>query len=109
MTAKIDNKDRMLVDAFASAWASMDGNSSEFERGRNHQDDISGYYEGYIADATELLSRANKRLNSPPSEGQSWHFISKTDGSTISFGPEFNRVQSLPDAKFIKEGREPNG
>jgi hypothetical protein len=54
-----------VVEAFASAWASIDGKLDEFGLDKNrHPEDYahSGTYEGYMEEAQELLARASKRL-----------------------------------------------
>ncbi len=55
-----------VVEAFAAAWASIDGRLESFERDKReswtqHSED-TGTYEGYMAEANELLQRANKRI-----------------------------------------------
>lgn len=56
-----------VVGAFAEAWASIDGKLEAFMRekvGAIHYDDptYTGHYEGYMAEANELLGRAGKRI-----------------------------------------------
>jgi hypothetical protein len=55
------------VEAFASAWASIDGKLDAFNRERGagvSRDDptYTGHYEGYMAEAQELLFRAHERM-----------------------------------------------
>lgn len=58
---KLDCHHPEIVEAFASAWASIDGKSAHFEQGKSGYDE-GGYYEGYMAEAAELLNRAGKRI-----------------------------------------------
>jgi hypothetical protein len=56
-----------VVEAFAEAWASIDGKLDAFNRekgGAIHYNDptYTGHYEGYMAEANELLGRAGKRI-----------------------------------------------
>lgn len=56
-----------VVEAFASAWASIDGKSAQFEAERRGDrgpgdPDYTGHFEGYMAEANELLQRASTRL-----------------------------------------------
>ncbi len=44
------------IEAIAEVWASIDGKLREFALGRAG-DDAEGYYEGYLAEATEMLGR----------------------------------------------------
>jgi len=58
-----------VVEAFAAAWASIDGKLDAFLRekgGAIHHDNptYTGHYEGYMAEANELLRRAGKRIAS---------------------------------------------
>ena len=58
-----------VVRAFASAWASIDGKSEEFEREADgslpyDHPQYTGHYEGYMTEANELLQRAGKRITS---------------------------------------------
>lgn len=71
-----------IVRAFAAAWASIDGKLDAFElesAGMDYDDPrYTGHYEGYMAEASELLRRAGgritafdlfDRLSPPPMEG----------------------------------------
>lgn len=54
-----------IIEAFAEAWASIDGKLEKFkaEKGRDYlEEDNSGTYVGYCAEARELLLRADSRL-----------------------------------------------
>jgi len=55
-----------IVRAFAAAWASIDGKLEAFEReslGMDYDDPLyTGHYEGYMAEASELLRRARRRV-----------------------------------------------
>jgi hypothetical protein len=48
------------VEAFARAWASMDGRLSDFIACKQdpEREKVEGRYEGYMADAEELIRRA---------------------------------------------------
>lgn len=55
--------DEVVVERFARAWASIDGKAEAFDRERGtaiEYDDPSytGHFEGYMAEAKELLKRA---------------------------------------------------
>lgn len=70
------------VEMLAEAWASMDGLIRQFryERdGKRHPDaEYTGTYEGYIAEAEEMVRRLNNRgialsplsIMKPPSDGR---------------------------------------
>lgn len=45
-----------LVESVARAWASIDGRAERFESGKINDHD--GHYEGYMAEADELLKRS---------------------------------------------------
>jgi hypothetical protein len=54
---------RAIVEAVARAWASIDGHADEFDRekdgGLEYEDPaFTGHYEGYMAEAQELLNRS---------------------------------------------------
>ena len=58
----------VIIERFARAWASIDGKVDTFDRERGkpipHMDDMkeegwTGHYVGYMAEAEELLKRAN--------------------------------------------------
>lgn len=54
-----------VVEAFAEAWASIDGKQDLFraEKGVDLMaEGNTGTYEGYMAEANELLHRANQRI-----------------------------------------------
>lgn len=54
-----------IVEAFAAAWASIDGKLEEFEYDKAHHEEdhrYTGAYEGYMEEAAELLNRAGKRI-----------------------------------------------
>lgn len=57
-----------IVEAFAAAWASIDGKLEAFEREKGGMDyddpQYTGHYEGYMYEAAELLNRAGKRISS---------------------------------------------
>lgn len=56
-----------VVEAFASAWASIDGKLDAFQYDKDtHPEDYAytGTYEGYMYEAAELLNRAGKRISS---------------------------------------------
>jgi hypothetical protein len=57
----------VIVERFARAWASIDGKAEVFDRERgmgipDHEDweelKFTGHFEGYMAEAAELLKRA---------------------------------------------------
>lgn len=51
-----------IVQRFARAWASIDGKSELFDSERGQQfdpDENTGTYDGYMAEALELLRRAD--------------------------------------------------
>lgn len=59
------NYDKAIVEAFAEAWASIDGKLKLFLEEKDLPamlPDVSGTYEGYMAEAHELLSRAEIRI-----------------------------------------------
>ena len=67
MTEQTDIHHPDVVEAFAAAWASIDGRLESFERdkreaGSQHSED-PGTYEGYMYEAAELLNRAGKRIS----------------------------------------------
>ena len=49
---------RSLQERIARAWASMDGKEEYFDREKLCKNPDYGYYEGYMADALELMQRA---------------------------------------------------
>lgn len=53
------------VEAVAESWASMDGRGEDFYQGKffpnSDRARQGGHYEGYIADAEELLARVRVR------------------------------------------------
>ena len=55
-----------IIRAFAEAWASIDGKLDAFlleSEGIDYDDPAyTGHYEGYMAEASELLRRANDRI-----------------------------------------------
>lgn len=55
--------DTVIVERFARAWASIDGKAEAFDRERDGMDydnpAYTGHFEGYMAEAHELLVRAN--------------------------------------------------
>lgn len=56
-----------VVEAFAAAWASIDGKLDLFEAEKKSPTNMpqhmrDGYYEGYMYEASELLDRADKRI-----------------------------------------------
>ena len=54
---------RMSIEAIAEAWASIDGKLETFNLCKTDKEleEIWGYYEGYITDSEELLTRVEKR------------------------------------------------
>ncbi len=58
-----------LVEPFARAWASIDGNAQDFDREKglpvsavfDEGEDFTGHYLGYMEEARELLRRAGVR------------------------------------------------
>lgn len=67
-TSRTDIHHPEVVEAFAEAWASIDGKLENFlrdksEAGKQHSED-TGIYEGYMYEAAELLNRAGKRIQS---------------------------------------------
>jgi len=53
----------VIVERFARAWASIDGNSEAFDRERGRAMDYddpeyTGHFDGYMEEARELLKRA---------------------------------------------------
>ena len=50
-------------EALAESWASIDGWSAEFERGRDdpQYDNVEGRYQGYCAEAAEMIRRLRSR------------------------------------------------
>ena len=55
----------VLVEAVARAWASIDGNLDEFDRGKglDEEEQPGGRYIGYMCEAEELLERAARYLS----------------------------------------------
>lgn len=49
------------VEALAESWASIDGKLDKFRDDKAEPDPTSGYYEGYISDAEEMIRRLEKR------------------------------------------------
>jgi hypothetical protein len=54
----------VIVERFARAWASIDGKTEAFDRERGGAVDFddptyTGHFEGYMAEARELLKRAH--------------------------------------------------
>lgn len=58
----------VIIERFARAWASIDGKVEAFDRERGQmapdkedweRDGFTGHYMGYMAEAAELLKRAN--------------------------------------------------
>lgn len=67
MTTRLDIHHPDIVEAFAAAWASIDGKLDKFEAEKNApkdtpQDMLDGHYEGYMYEAAELLNRAGRRI-----------------------------------------------
>lgn len=58
-TNEFDNPAHALADA----WASIDGKLEEFRAGRTAKSitDFGGHFDGYIADAEELIERLRNR------------------------------------------------
>lgn len=54
-----------VVDAFAQAWASIDGKIEQYHAGLKNGDE-GGYRQGYMYEANELLSRVAKILDQTP-------------------------------------------
>lgn len=50
-------------EALAESWASMDGWSREFEKGRDdpEYDNVEGRYEAYCTEAAEMIRRLRER------------------------------------------------
>lgn len=62
----------VIVERFARAWASIDGKSEAFDRERGIAPDYddpeyTGHFEGYMAEARELLKRAGCHVSLTPS------------------------------------------
>ncbi len=76
MTESFDIYHPDVVEAFAAAWASIDGKLDRFtaEKGMDQShDNYGGYYDGYMVEAQELLRRAANRMP----EGMSlWDLLS---------------------------------
>lgn len=55
-----------IIEAFAEAWASIDGKLGLFLEGKKNSSvvDEYGHYGGYLAEAEELLIRAKIRIKS---------------------------------------------
>lgn len=55
--------DAAMIEALASAWASIDGKLDKFYAGKGQpfEDQPGGHYDGYIAEAEEIASRLLKR------------------------------------------------
>ena len=51
------------TEALAEAWASIDGKIEGFRRGKREKNErvCFGYYEGYIAEAQEMIKRLEAR------------------------------------------------
>lgn len=51
------------TEALADAWASIDGKLDKFRRGKTAKSIMSygGHYEGYMADADEMILRLRRR------------------------------------------------
>jgi hypothetical protein len=69
MTDRTDIHHPEVVEAFAAAWASIDGKLAAFEREADgsipyDHPQHTGHYEGYMSEAAELLNRAGKRIKS---------------------------------------------
>ncbi len=67
MSERLDIFHPEVVEAFAAAWASIDGKLEKFEAEKALPKDypqaqIAGHYDSYMFEAAELLSRAAKRL-----------------------------------------------
>lgn len=76
MTDRTDFYHPDIVEAFAAAWASIDGKLEEFGLDKNrHSEDYaySGTYDGYMIEADELLRRASKRM---PASMDLWELLS---------------------------------
>lgn len=57
--------ERTAIDAVAEAWASIDGNLQKYEYEKANEDAIEtslwGHYEGYQAEAVEMIHRIEAR------------------------------------------------
>ena len=51
---------RSATEAVADAWASIDGKTDAFRKGRDGDDEY-GAYQGYMSDASELIRRLEDR------------------------------------------------
>jgi hypothetical protein len=51
------------VEALAAVWATIDGKQADFYRGKidDAWEEKYGHYEGYMAEAGEMVSRLNAR------------------------------------------------
>lgn len=60
----MDKFSKEIVEAFARAWASIDGKGERFDECKENPEaeEHYGYYEGYMADARELLKRAGCKV-----------------------------------------------
>ncbi len=63
----------VIVERFARAWASIDGKTEAFDRERGggmEYDDpaYTGHFEGYMAEAKELLKRAGCYVYTSPQQ-----------------------------------------
>jgi phosphoserine phosphatase len=66
------------AEALAEAWASIDGKAEQFKscKADSEAEDLMGFYEGYLADAQEMIKRLQDRgykvvpASSPFSQGQ---------------------------------------
>ena len=66
-----DKPNTAARDALAESWASMDGQLTLYEAGKT--DDGDGYFEGYTAEAEEMMRRLWGRgfcIVKIPSEGE---------------------------------------
>jgi len=55
--------DEGAIEALADAWASVDGKVDDFRAGKTAPsiEDFGGRYAGYMADASELMARLERR------------------------------------------------
>jgi len=55
--------EQAVIEALAEAWASIDGRAVKFRQGKTDQavEDEFGHYQGYMAEAAELIRRLEKR------------------------------------------------
>lgn len=76
MTERTDFYHHDVVEAFAAAWASIDGKLELFNETKTMPQDHpfnGGQYDGYMAEADELLRRASARL---PAGMDLWELLS---------------------------------